>query len=76
LSESLRLLDAAELAQRWNVPTSWIREQTRAGHIPHIKLGRYVRFRAETVDAWLAAQEAGGAAWRKHRPLVSPGGRS
>ena len=66
-----RLLDAAELGQRWNVPTSWIREATRAGKIPHVKLGRYVRYRAEACDAWLEEQEAGGAPWRIHRPKVT-----
>jgi excisionase family DNA binding protein len=63
-----RLLDAAELAQRWNVPTSWIREATRAGKIPCVRLGRYVRYRGETVDAWLKEQEQGGAPWGRHRP--------
>jgi excisionase family DNA binding protein len=60
-----RLLDAAELAERWNVPTTWVREATRAGKIPHLRLGRYVRYRAETVDEWLRDQEAGGAPLRR-----------
>jgi excisionase family DNA binding protein len=63
-----RLLDAAELAERWNVPTTWVREATRVGKIPCVRLGRYVRYRAETCDAWLEEQEAGAAMWRKHRP--------
>lgn len=70
-----RLLDAAELAERWNVPASWIREATRAGKIPCVRLGRYVRYRAETCDAWLEEQEQGGAAWRRIRPTV-PAGKS
>jgi excisionase family DNA binding protein len=66
------LLDATELAERWSVPTSWVREATRAGKIPCVRLGRYVRYRAETCDAWLEEQEAGGATWRKHRPRMGP----
>ena len=66
-----RLLDAAALAQRWNVPTSWIREATRAGKIPCVRLGRYVRYRAEACDAWLEEQEAGGAPWKTHRPRAT-----
>jgi len=41
------VLTAEELGQRWRVPESWIREQTRsrcADPIPHVRLGRYVRF--------------------------------
>lgn len=41
------VLTAEELASRWRVPESWIREQTRSrcvDPIPHIRLGRYVRF--------------------------------
>ncbi len=41
------VLDATELAKRWNVPASWVREHTRdraADPIPTVRLGRYVRF--------------------------------
>ncbi len=63
-----RLLQASEVAELLHVPTSWIREHTRSGAIPHIQLGRYIRYRRESVLQWLEEQEAGGAAWRKHRP--------
>ena len=51
-----------------SVPVGWVRAHSRSGLIPHVRLGRYVRYRRETVLAWLAEQEQGGAAWRKHRP--------
>lgn len=41
------VLTAEQLAERWQLPTSWIREQTRSrcpDPIPHTRLGRYVRF--------------------------------
>jgi hypothetical protein len=41
------VLTAEELAERWRVPASWVREQCRtrcSDPIPHIRLGRYVRF--------------------------------
>jgi len=41
------VIDAAELAKRWRLPESWIREQTRtrAGDpLPCVRFGRYVRF--------------------------------
>ena len=38
------LLTADELAQRLNVPISWVYEQSRQGNIPTHRIGRYVRF--------------------------------
>ena len=56
------LIDWKELAARWRVPESWIRNRTRARtpkseRIPCIRLGRFVRFErgstrlAEYVEA-------------------------
>jgi excisionase family DNA binding protein len=63
-----RLLTACEVADRLAVPERWVREHTRGGLIPHVRLGRYVRYEWADVVAWLEEQKAGGAAWRKHRP--------
>lgn len=41
------IIDSEELATRWKLPESWIREQTRSralDPIPHLRFGRYVRF--------------------------------
>lgn len=55
------LIDSPELAMRWRVPESWIRNQTRARtpkaeRIPCIRLGRYVRFEwgSPQLAEWLA----------------------
>ena len=48
-----RLLDATEVADRLGVPTSWVREGVRSGAIPHVRLGRYVRFDLADVEEWL-----------------------
>jgi excisionase family DNA binding protein len=47
------LVDAAAVAEHLGVPLSWVRESTRSGAIPHLRLGRYVRYRLADVDAWL-----------------------
>jgi len=41
-----QLITVQELAQRLNVPVSWIYRRTRLGQeaIPHVKIGKYVRF--------------------------------
>jgi hypothetical protein len=42
------VIDSAELARRWVLPVSWVREHVRSrvtDPIPHIRFGRYVRCR-------------------------------
>lgn len=62
------LLTAADVAQMLGVPKSWVYEQSRAGRIPTVTLGRYRRYRREAVEAWLEELEAesrsGGSARR------------
>ena len=55
---STRLLTAAEVAERLGVPRSWVYEQSRAGLIPTVPLGRYRRFRAEAIAAFVERLEA------------------
>jgi excisionase family DNA binding protein len=50
---SERLLDAAAVAERLGVPKSWVLESARSGAIPHVRLGRYVRFDLADVERWL-----------------------
>jgi excisionase family DNA binding protein len=50
---SERLLDAQEVATRLGVPETWVRESARSGAIPHVRLGRYVRFDLDDVERWL-----------------------
>jgi hypothetical protein len=57
------VLTAEELASRWRVPESWVREQTRSrclDPIPHIRLGRYVRFswNSPELAAWLKRRQS------------------
>jgi excisionase family DNA binding protein len=61
-----RLLTAAEVAELLSVPESWVRQETRAGRLPHLELGRYKRYDRAAVLEWLAGQRAGQ--WRKHEP--------
>lgn len=53
------LIDAGEAAALLGVPTSWIRTETRCARIPHVRLGRYVRYRADDLEAWAEARTEG-----------------
>jgi excisionase family DNA binding protein len=59
--DAAKLLTAEEVADRLDVGVKWVWAQARAGRIPHVKLGRYKRFRSEAINAWLAQLEEGGA---------------
>ena len=50
------LLTVAEVAELLKVPVSWVYERTRrrgVERIPHLKLGKYLRFHACEVREWL-----------------------
>ena len=57
-----RLLDAKEVAVLLGVPESWVRESARSGAIPHVRLGRYVRFDLIDVEVWIASCKHPGRA--------------
>lgn len=59
-----RLLEADDVARYIGMTADWAYREVRAGRMPHIRLGRYVRFRRESIDAWLVARERGPAAVR------------
>jgi excisionase family DNA binding protein len=58
------LLDADGASALLNVPATWILAQAREDAIPHVRLGRYVRFDADDLREW--AQE------RRRGPRASP----
>lgn len=50
-------INSGELAGRWALPVSWIRDQVRSRSvdpIPHIRFGKYVRFRwgSPELESW------------------------
>jgi excisionase family DNA binding protein len=59
-----RLLTAEEVSELLSVPKTWVLESARSGAIPHVRLGRYVRFSEADVLAWLEECKQPG------RPIV------
>jgi excisionase family DNA binding protein len=62
-------MTAAEVAELLAVPESWVRRETRADRLPHVRLGRYCRYDWPAVVDWLEQQRAGQ--WRKYEPRVA-----
>jgi len=46
------LLTAEQAAELLGVPKTWVLAEARADRIPHVRLGRYVRFDADALRAW------------------------
>ena len=60
-----RLLEAEDIAGYLGMRTDWVYREVRAGRLPHIRLGRAVRFRQESIDAWLESRERGPSSFRR-----------
>ena len=65
------IINAEELARRWSLPESWVRDQTRSratDPIPHLRFGRYVRFRwgSPELNGWLERRMVGGNRLGRH----------
>jgi excisionase family DNA binding protein len=52
-------LSAEDVADLLGVPQTFVYALARRGDLPAVRVGeRYVRFRAETLEQWIAAQES------------------
>jgi excisionase family DNA binding protein len=54
-----RLLTAEQVAALLSVKRSWVYAEARAARIPFVQLGRYKRFRRQSVLEWVKSLEAG-----------------
>lgn len=52
--QTLQLLDVSELAAQLSVSTRFIRRLVTERRIPYCKVGKFVRFNAAEVAAWVA----------------------
>jgi excisionase family DNA binding protein len=52
-----RLMTADEVAAVLQVARGWVYAATRRNEIPHVRLGRYVRYRPSAIEAWMATIE-------------------
>jgi excisionase family DNA binding protein len=55
------LMTADDLAALLQVTPAWVYAETRKRRIPHLRLGRYVRYRRSAIDAWIQDVERSSA---------------
>lgn len=53
------LLNAEAAAALLNVRPSWVRDATRAGRLPCIRVGRHVRYTRSMLERFVAQQRTG-----------------
>ena len=51
-AQNRALLTPEEVAQYFQVNRQWVYERTCKNEIPHIKVGKYLRFQREEIDRW------------------------
>jgi hypothetical protein len=56
---SARLIDAKAAGAQLGVPSTWLLAEARANRVPHVRLGRYVRFSPEQLAEWTESQVRG-----------------
>jgi len=54
------ILTPGEVADLLRMRKSWVYNAARTGELPHLRLGRAVRFRRSAIDAYLVGIESGG----------------
>ena len=60
-----KLLTPDEMAEYIGVKKSTIYQWTHIGYIPHIKMGKFVRFKLSQIDKWLESHSTDGRKTRK-----------
>jgi excisionase family DNA binding protein len=61
------LLTADEVAALLQVTPAWVYAETRRRRIPHLRLGRYVRYRRSALQGWMEEIERSSVAQRPSR---------
>jgi excisionase family DNA binding protein len=54
-----KLLTADDVAELMRMTRAWVYAETRRNAIPHLRLGRYVRYRRGAIEAWMRTVERG-----------------
>lgn len=56
-SDQFKTVD--DVARKFNVPKSWIYVAVASGKLPHVRIGKYVRFRPDDIESYLRSQQRG-----------------
>jgi len=61
-----RLLTVDDVADLLGVPRTLVYSLARRGELPSVRIGaRYIRFRTEALEAWVAQHETTAPGWQR-----------
>lgn len=75
-SQTIGWLTIDEAAALIRVPKSWLYERTRTNAVPHIKLGKYLRFDQQEFLTWARQFRRDGRGRGAHAVRSAIAGRS
>ena len=55
-----RLIGVKKVAERLDVPLSWVYRWSREGKLPSIRLGKYLKFDSQQLENWINEQAKNG----------------
>ena len=61
MADDERLLTVHDIAERFQVPASWVYARAECRDLPSVKIGKYLRFEKLAIEAWFDKQRQGGA---------------
>lgn len=67
------LIDARAAGERLGVPHTWLLREARRDAVPHVRLGRYVRFDPDQLLAWAHNRARGPAYPVRNKTQGGPG---
>jgi hypothetical protein len=67
MTQSRVLIDAKAAGALLGVPHTWVLDEARHDRIPHIRLGRYVRFDADELLAWARNRSRGPTYYQQQK---------
>jgi len=53
----VEVITADEVAALLRMTPAWVYAETRRNRIPHMRLGRYFRYRRSAIEAWMSDLE-------------------
>lgn len=71
-AQAVEWLTIDEAAALIRVPKSWLYERTRTNTVPHIKLGKYLRFDQQELLTWVRQFRRDGRGHRMHAARSAP----
>lgn len=60
MAEADKLWTADDVAEYLGMTKPWVYAQVRRKRLPHLRLGKYVRFQQRTIEEWVQANEHQG----------------